>query len=97
MYALKLSYIDKKSKTDIKATAKGITRQVKKTIKFDDYKWILFNSEKISNKMNHLRSFNHNIHLIEVEKTSLSAFDNKRFFIENSFDTLPFGHYLAHN
>jgi len=84
------SYKTNKDKT--KNTAKGITKKVKDGLSFDDYKKILFEQTKMTNKMHGLRSFGHEINLVEMEKISLSAYDDKRVFIPNSFETLPIGY-----
>ncbi len=39
----------------------------------------------------------HQIHLLEVEKRGLCAYDDKRFFIEGSFNTLAYGNHMIEN
>jgi hypothetical protein len=72
---------------------KGIsTRTVKNDISFQDYKDCLFNSEIRHNKMNTIRSKNHNISSLEINKISLSCFDDKSYR-SSVFETLSHGHY----
>jgi hypothetical protein len=74
-----------------KGVAKGVTTQIKKSFNFDLYKHVLDSHSQVQHKMSNLRSFNHVIHLMETNKTTLSAYDNKRVFIEGSYETLPIG------
>ena len=43
--------------------------------------------------MKQLRSFQHNIFSIKLNKIGLSPFDNKRYILGNGCDTLAYGHY----
>jgi len=43
--------------------------------------------------MKQLRSFQHNIFSIALNKIGLSPFDNKRHILGNGRDTLAYGHY----
>ena len=77
-----------------KATCKGINRLTKKTINHNLYKQVLFNEQQLQHTQYNLRSINHEINLIEQVKTSLSAFDNKRFNDGNKdFITTPLGYF----
>ena len=77
-----------------KSTCKGINKMTKKIINHDLYKEVLFNETQLSHKQYNLRSINHEINLIEQEKISLSAFDNKRYNDGNKdFITTPLGFY----
>ena len=74
--------------------AKGVkTSVVKKTITFDDYLNCLMNYTEIKRKQITFRSKNHDVFTIEQEKIALNPFDDKRFLIKGSTDTLPWGHY----
>jgi hypothetical protein len=71
---------------------KGIGRTtVKKDIKFDDYKDCLFNNKTKMNKMYSLNSNKHEMYINEVNKISMSPFDDKRYILDNGIDTKPFG------
>ena len=43
--------------------------------------------------MNLFKSKNHQWYTVNVNKISLSCFDNKRFILDNGCDCLAFGHY----
>ena len=59
-------------------TAKGIKKNViKKDIKHENYKDILFNNKQVYHKMKTIRSQRHQLGSYEINKTSLSCFDNK--------------------
>ena len=60
----------------------------KKSLSFDDYKKCLFKEEEVMKEMNNIRSKNHEIFSITVNKVPLSANDNKRFICPNKIDTL---------
>ena len=69
--------------------AKGLKKNViKKSLSFEDYKKCLFSEEKIMREMNIIRSENHDIYSMTVNKVALSANDDKRLICENKIDTL---------
>ena len=55
---------------------------------FEDYKKCLFSEEKIMKEMNIIRSENHNIYSMTINKVALSANDDKRLICENKINTL---------
>ena len=58
--------------------AKGVKKYViKKQINFDNYKNALFNKQKYTHSMNMLRSMQHNIYGLKVNKTTISPLDTK--------------------
>jgi len=76
------SYI-KDNKENTK-TAKGIKKIViKKDNKHEDYKNTLFNGEQMYHAMKTIRSDNHKLGSYEVNKVSLSCFDDKRYIHKN--------------
>uniref|UniRef100_UPI0035D08594 hypothetical protein n=1 Tax=Bartonella sp. CL41QHWL TaxID=3243527 RepID=UPI0035D08594 len=71
---------------------KGISKNVvKRDITFDDYVDCLEKSKSFNHKMRHLISEKHQIYLEEVDKKSLSPFDDKRFILDDGVTTIPFG------
>ena len=69
--------------------AKGVKKNViKKSITFEDYKQCLFSEEKVLKEMNIIRSKNHDIYSMNVNKIVLSANDDKRIICSNKIDTL---------
>jgi hypothetical protein len=89
MYSMKLAD-DKEKKT-----AKGIKKSVvKNTITHNDYKKIVLNGDKMFSTMNTIRSSRHQIYSYTINKVGLCAFDDKRYVLDNGYDTLAHGHYL---
>ena len=73
---------------------KGIGKNtIEKDIKFNDYKNCLLNKEIKMNKMYTLNSLKHNMYVNEINKTSMSPFDDKRYICEDGINTLPYGIY----
>lgn len=66
-------------------TAKGIKRvvMIKKDIKHENYKDTLFYNKKIYHKMETIRSEDHQLASYELNKVSLSWFDDKRYIHDN--------------
>ena len=48
--------------------------------------------KKIRHKMRRIRAKNHKIGTHEIEKISLSCFDNKRFVLDDGIHTLAYFH-----
>ena len=69
--------------------AKGVKKNViKKSLSFEDYKKCLFTEKEVMKEMNIIRSQNHEIFSMTVNKVALSANDDKRLICENKIDTL---------
>ena len=69
--------------------AKGVKKNViKKSLSFEDYKKCLFTEEEVMKEMNIIKSQNHEIFSMTVNKVALSANDDKRLICENKIDTL---------
>ena len=74
-------------------TAKGIKKNViKNNIMHDDYKETLFNNKQMYHKMKTIRSENHQLGSYELNKVSLSCFDDKRYIHNNGIDSYAYGH-----
>ena len=74
-------------------TAKGIKKSViKKDIKHENYKDILFNNEQIHHKMKTIRSEKHQLYSFEINKVSLSCFDDKRYVLKDGKSSYAYGH-----
>ena len=75
-------------------TAKGIKKQVIiKDIKHEDYKEVLFNNKQMHHTIKTIRSNNHQLGSFELNKISLSCFDDKRFIHQNGITSYAYGHY----
>ena len=76
------------------ATSKGIKKGVKMAhLRHDHYKTSLFNLKTIIVRQNMILSKNHTISTYHVAKTALTAFDTKRWILQDNIHTLAHGHY----
>ena len=70
---------------DYKNKLKGISKSQSKHIKFEEYYNCLFGGEYKKECNNYiLRSINHEMHLQEIKKSTLSIFDDKRCYINET-------------
>ena len=75
-------------------TAKGIkTNVIKNNIKHEDYRNVLLNNEQLYHKMQTIRSQKHQLGSYEINKVSLSCFDDKRYIHNNGISSYAYGHY----
>ena len=75
-------------------TAKGIKKNViKKNIMHEDYKNTLLNEEQMRHKMRTIRSVKPKLQSFEINKISLSCFDDKRYIHDNGTSSYAYGHY----
>ncbi|XP_068704787.1 uncharacterized protein [Montipora foliosa] len=75
-------------------TAKGIKKNIiKKNITHENYKNVLFNNEQMHHTMKTIRSNKHQLGSYELNKVSLSCFDDKRYILENGITSHAYGHY----
>ena len=69
-------------------TAKGIKKCIiKHSIKHEDYKNVLLNNEQLHHKMKTIRSQKHQLGSYEMNKVSLSCFDDKRHIHDNGISS----------
>ena len=79
-------------------TAKGIKKNIiKNNIKHENYKQTLFESKQMHHKMKTIRSQNHQLGSFEINKTSLSCFDDKRYLAKDGIKSYAYGHYAINN
>ena len=73
---------------------KGVKKNVvEKYIRHEDYKTCLKTGKEQLRRQTIIRSYEHEIYTEEVNKVALSAADDKRYLLKDSFDTLAWGHY----
>ena len=85
------SYI--KDNQNVGKTAKGIKKSViKKDIQHENYINTLFNNKQMYHKMKTIRSENHQLGSYEINKVSLSCFDDKRYIHDNGITSYAYGH-----
>ena len=84
----------KKDNEKISRTAKGIKKNIiKKNITHENYKNVLFNNEQMHHTMKTIRSNNHQLGSYELNKVSLSCFDDKRYILEDGIRSYAYSHY----
>ena len=86
---------DGKWKYDVQnKKCKGIRKYIiKKEITIDDYEKCLFSGKSQHRMMNVIRSRQHDVGSERINKTALSADDDKRIILEDGIHTLAIGHY----
>ena len=86
------SYVTDNSKNE--KTAKGVRKYViKKNITHENYKDCLLNGKQMLHRMRTIRSDHHQIGSYQLNKISLSCFDDKRYIHENGIHSYAYGHY----
>ena len=75
-------------------TTKGIKKNViKNNIKHEDYRNVLLNNEQLHRKMKTIRSQKHQLGSYEINKVSLSCFDDKCYIHNNGISSYAYGRY----
>jgi hypothetical protein len=79
---------------DHKATAKGVKKNVIHNLTHQEYvNAILGTDKKQTCSFNLIRSFNHQVVSMTVNKTSLCCYDDKRYVLDDNINTLAHGHH----
>ena len=65
---------------------------IKKNIKHEDYKDTLMDKKPVMHQMNTIRSECHQIGSCELNKISLSCFDDKRYIHNDGISSYAYGH-----
>ena len=75
-------------------TPKGIKKNIiKNNIKHKDYKNVLLNNKQLHHKMKTVRSQKHQLGSYEVNKVSLSRFDEKHYILNNGISSYTYRNY----
>ena len=69
-------------------TAKGVNIATE----FNEFKETLFNKKVVRHKMKRIQSKKHEIGTYEINKMSLSCFDDQRFVLDDEIHTLAYFH-----
>ena len=72
--------------------AKGMNKNVVATISPNEYKDVLLNKKCIRSSTNRIQSKDHRIGIYEINKISLSCFDDKIYTQNNGYDGLALGY-----
>ena len=75
-----------------KQSAKGVTKDARRSMTHELYKRTLLGGEVVRLLNTRIASSNHRLHTIAVNKKSLSGYDDKRFILSDQVSTLPYGH-----
>lgn len=85
------SYI--KENQQVGKTAKGIKKNIiKNQIKHENYKETLFDNKQLYHQMKTIRSENHHLGSYQLNKVSLSCYDDKRYIHKNGISSYAYGH-----
>ena len=72
---------------------KGIKKNIIQTdIQHENYKDVLFNNKQIMHTMKTIRSDKHQLSSFELNKVSLSCFDDKRYIHNDGVTSYAYGH-----
>ena len=88
LYSFKMD--EGKENKKCKGIKKGV---VEKCISHNDYLTCLITGKEQLRRQNIIRSYGHVLYTEEINKVALSAADDKRYLLKDSFDTLAWGHY----
>ena len=69
-------------------TAKGMNIETE----FNEFKDVLFNEKNIRHKMRRIQTKTHKIGTYEIDKISLSCFDDKRFVLDDEIQSSTYFH-----
>ena len=76
-----------------KNVGKGITNCVRQLLTTGEYKQCVTHLESVTKEMKTIRSADHKLYTYKTNKIALSAFDNKRWILQNGISTIAHGHY----
>ena len=77
---------------DINNCEKSVYKGHSLNIEHDEFMDTLINKKVIRHNMSGIKSFNHKMFTYESNKISLSAFDDKRYILDDGINTLAYGH-----
>ena len=86
-------YSIKKINGSESSTAKGVNIATE----FNEFKDVLFNKKIIRHKMKRIQAKNHKIGTYEIDKISLSCFDDKRYVLDDGIHTRAYFHKDCNN
>ena len=89
MYSLQ--YSSEHSGKDVRK-AKGIGRAAVREMQHSDYLNCLFETKQMSHSFHSIRSHRHELYTLKQTKLSLSPYEDKRFLLNCSIHSLPYGH-----
>ena len=75
-----------------KLSAKGVSKAAQKMLSHQRYRDTLTSGSLFKTENSRIASESHNLQTVTSTKTSLSAFDDKRYILDDGQRTLPYGH-----
>ena len=76
-------------------TAKGVKKNViNRELCHSDYRDTLYNCTTMRHKMRTIRSDYHQISSYQINKVSLSPFDDKRYILDDGISSYAYGHHF---
>ena len=75
-----------------KNRAAGVKKAIAVGIRHQDYKETLRSTERMSANQAYMRSKNHDMYIINMDKATLSPYDDKRYLLPDGISTLAYGH-----
>ena len=72
---------------------KGVKRNAVATINHNEYKEVLLNNKCIKHSMNRIQRKDHKIGTYEINKITLSCFDDKIYIQDNGYGGSALGYY----
>jgi len=79
---------------ECKIRAKGIKKSyVKKKVRHDQFLNVLKTLKPTPSTFRSFQSVNHVLRTVEINKTCLNAFDDKRYILSDGVGTLAYGHF----
>ena len=76
-----------------KCSAKGTTKAAQKDLHHDRFTNTLLNNRTVRAENTRIQSNKHVLNTVVTNRVALSAFDDKRYIMDNGIDTIPYGHY----
>ena len=74
--------------------AKGINKNVVATISHNEYKDVLLNNKCLRHSINRIQTKNHRIETNEINRISLSCFNDKIHILSNGYNRLALGYLI---
>ena len=76
----------------INGSESSTTKGVNIATEFNEFKDVLFNKKVIRHKMKRMQAKKHKIGTYEIDKISLSCFDDKKYVLDDGVNTLAYFH-----
>ena len=77
---------------DVRKLKESKKNVINNNITHENYRDTLFNNKQMHHKMKTIRSENHQLGGYEINKVSLSCFDDKRYIHEDGITSYAYGH-----